>query len=401
MKGAWKTAKLIEVCEFLNGLWKGVKPPFVKAGVVRNTNFSKNGVLDFSDIAYLDVEQRKLDKRRLQYGDIILEKSGGGPKQPVGRVALFDKEGGVFSFSNFTSALRVRDSTQLDFRFLHLFLHWIYVSGKTAAIQSHSTGIRNLDGDAYKAISIAFPPLAEQKRIVAILDQALEAIDASAAISSKNVSLSNALFTSELNAIFQRREGDWTTTTVGQMGSTLTGATPKTSDRSNFGNDVPFIKPGDFYPDGSLDYDNEGLSSRGAQKARLIAAGSVLMVCIGATIGKCGVSRREIAANQQINALTPSKDVDPAFVYYQMRTAEFQKRVMMSAGQATLPIINKTRWCALEISIPPLSIQRKIAQRLEDISKQAEALVSVYERKNVALSALRASLLNDAFIGNL
>src|SRR5437016_14198047 len=106
----WEQTKSHEqVCQFSNGLWKGEKPPFVSVGVIRNTNFTKEGTLDDSDIAYLDVEAKKLENRRLQFGDIILEKSGGGPKQPVGRVALFDKEGD-YSFSNFTAALRVINS---------------------------------------------------------------------------------------------------------------------------------------------------------------------------------------------------------------------------------------------------------------------------------------------------
>ena len=94
MKSGWKTKTLEEACQFSNGLWKGEKPPFVNVGVIRNTNFTREGALDDSDIAYLDIEAKKFEKRRLQFGDIILEKSGGGPKQPVGRVALFDKAEG-------------------------------------------------------------------------------------------------------------------------------------------------------------------------------------------------------------------------------------------------------------------------------------------------------------------
>jgi type I restriction enzyme S subunit len=119
MKNGWHKCKLDDVCQFINGLWKGETPPFVNIGVFRNTNFTKDGTLDDSDIAYLDVEERKFEKRRLTYGDLILEKSGGGPKQPVGRVALFDKKDGEFSFSNFTAAMRVNDPKTLDFRFLH------------------------------------------------------------------------------------------------------------------------------------------------------------------------------------------------------------------------------------------------------------------------------------------
>src|ERR1039458_8383491 len=205
MSSGWKTATLNEVCEFYNGLWKGQKPPFVTAGVIRNTNFSPDGALNDKEIAYLEVEERKLEKRKLEFGDIILEKSGGGPKQPVGRVVLFNKTDGVFSFSNFTSAMRVRDPKQLDFLFLHKVLYWTYISGKTAAIQSHSTGIRNLDADAYKAIAIRMPPLAEQQRIVAILDQAFEAIETAKDNTRKNLCNATELSDGSLEAVFDQR----------------------------------------------------------------------------------------------------------------------------------------------------------------------------------------------------
>jgi len=187
----WKSKPLGDVTQFINGLWKGEEPPFVHVGVIRNTNFTKEGALDDRDIAYLDVETKKFQKRRLQFGDLILEKSGGGPKQPVGRVVLFDKTEGDFSFSNFTAAIRVLDQSALDPRFLHKYLHWVYVSGRTEALQSHSTGIRNLNGDAYKAIEVAYPSLPEQCRIVAILDEAFDAIATASANTER--SLQNAL----------------------------------------------------------------------------------------------------------------------------------------------------------------------------------------------------------------
>ncbi len=205
MKTQWRTKTLEDSCQFINGLWKGEKPPFTQIGVIRNTNFTKEGTLDDKDIAYLDVEVKKLEKRRLQFGDVILEKSGGGPKQAVGRVALFDKEDGVFSFSNFTAALRVRDPHELDFRFLHKFLHWTYLSGVTEGMQSHSTGIRNLDGDAYKAIQFKFPPLPEQQRIVGILDEAFEGIATAKANAEKNLKNARAIFDSHLQSVFTQR----------------------------------------------------------------------------------------------------------------------------------------------------------------------------------------------------
>lgn len=166
----WKEKKLDEVCDFFNGLWNGKKPPYVEVGVIRNTNFTKDGELDDSDIAFLNVEKKQLEKRKLQYGDIILEKSGGGPKQPVGRVIIFKKKDGIFSFSNFTSTIRVKDHDELDFNYLHKFLFFSYISGTTEGMQSHSTGIRNLNLGAYKKIKIVFPLIKEQKAIVKKFD---------------------------------------------------------------------------------------------------------------------------------------------------------------------------------------------------------------------------------------
>ena len=136
MKSSWQTKKLGEVCDFLNGLWKGKESPYIKVGVIRNTNFTKEGKLDDTNIAYLDVEKKQFENRKLLYGDIILEKSGGGPKQPVGRVIIFNKREEDFSFSNFTSAIRIKNKKVLDFNFLHKFLFLSYISGITESIQS-------------------------------------------------------------------------------------------------------------------------------------------------------------------------------------------------------------------------------------------------------------------------
>ncbi|MEY4936159.1 MAG: hypothetical protein RIS64_2518, partial [Bacteroidota bacterium] len=208
LPSGWEIKKLGDVCVFINGLWAGKQPPFQKVGVIRNTNFTKNGTLDDSDIVYLDVEQSQFAKRKLQYGDIILEKSGGGPKQPVGRVIIFDKQDGDFSFSNFTSVIRIANSKLLNFNYLHTFLYFSYISGVTDSMQSHSTGIRNLKFDDYKAIEIPIPPLAEQERIVTILDEAFAAIAQAKNNAEQNLKNAKALFESYLQGIFENKGAD-------------------------------------------------------------------------------------------------------------------------------------------------------------------------------------------------
>ena len=115
----WCVVTLKDLCENINGLWKGKKEPFVNVGVIRNANFTKDFKLDYSNIEYIDVEQRTFAKRHLENGDLIVEKSGGSDNNPVGRTILYEGKSGVFSFSNFTMALRTRNNDIVLSKFLY------------------------------------------------------------------------------------------------------------------------------------------------------------------------------------------------------------------------------------------------------------------------------------------
>ena len=173
----WKVVPLDnKYIEFQNGLWKGKKEPYIKVRVLRNTNFNNDGTIDFEDVAELDVEQRKFKNREIIKDDIILERSGGGPTQPVGRVVFFEREDQfMYSFSNFTSRIRINDKLIIFPKFLFYFLLDFYNQGKTNDIQNRTTGIRNLDFSKYKQVLIPLPPLDEQQKIAAVLSAVQEA----------------------------------------------------------------------------------------------------------------------------------------------------------------------------------------------------------------------------------
>lgn len=252
-----------------------------------------------------------------------------------------------------------------------------------------------------QSFPIPLPPLAEQERIVGILDEAFEGIAAATAQAEKNLHNARELFQSVLQSTFSQKGDDWVETTLGECGSTQTGSTPKKANPEHYGNHIPFIKPGDFNEDGSLNYDNEGLSTSGLSVSRLVQENSALMVCIGATIGKSGWCEREITTNQQINALTPRENLYAKFAYYQFTTSSFQNLVHGSSGQATLPIINKSKWCNLPFVLPPLPTQQAIVEKLDALSEETKALEAIYERKKAALTELKQSLLQKAFAGEL
>lgn len=179
----WESIRLGEIVETLNGLWTGKKAPFLKVNVIRNTNFSKNGKIDLSDVAELEVEVSQYEKRKLEYGDIIIEKSGGSETQAIGRVVFFDKLDGEFSYSNFTSRLRVI-SEKIKSEYLHLYLNYFYELGYTFDFQNGTSGIKNLNFDSYLSLKIPQPPLSTQQEIIT----ECESLDKLVEDSYKNIS---------------------------------------------------------------------------------------------------------------------------------------------------------------------------------------------------------------------
>ena len=163
---SWSTTTLKDLCESINGLWKGKKEPFIHVGVIRNANFTKDFKLDYSNIEYIDVEQRTFAKRHLMNGDLIVEKSGGSDNNPVGRTIRYEGESGVFSFSNFTMVLRIKHSNTILNKFLYYYILAIYQKGAMRLMQTQTTGLHNLILDKFLSMPIHIPSYSEQERIV-------------------------------------------------------------------------------------------------------------------------------------------------------------------------------------------------------------------------------------------
>ena len=177
LPNGWCTTTLKDLCENINGLWKGKKEPFVHVGVIRNANFTKDFKLDYSNIEYIDVEQRTFAKRHLMNGDLIVEKSGGSDNNPVGRTILYEGESGVFSFSNFTMVLRIKYSNTILSKFLYYYILAIYQTGAMRLMQTQTTGLHNLILDKFLLMPIYLPPSFEQKRIIDKIEMVFTTLD--------------------------------------------------------------------------------------------------------------------------------------------------------------------------------------------------------------------------------
>lgn len=162
--------------EEINGLWKTEDSDTIEVSVIRSTEFSDYGTICFDKLEPMPVKISQYQTRKLLPSDIVVERSGGGPDQPVGRVCYFEKEEGEYSFSNFTSCVRVSNNNVILPKYLFYFLEYYWEIGGTDRIQNQTTGIRNLDYESYRMIKIPVNPIEEQQNTIKIIDQILQSI---------------------------------------------------------------------------------------------------------------------------------------------------------------------------------------------------------------------------------
>lgn len=187
--------------ELVSGLWKGERQPLMRAKVLRATNFRGDGAIDFEDVVTLDVETRHVGTRRLQSGDIIIERSGGGANQPVGRAALFvPPDDAPYFTSNFTTAIRIKDRARYEPRFVAHFLNALYLSGATETLQRKPTGIRNLDWQEFLRFEVPCHDLGTQRATADILD----AVRATTRIEARQSDLAQSLRSAAMRELFTR-----------------------------------------------------------------------------------------------------------------------------------------------------------------------------------------------------
>lgn len=173
----WSIAPLSTICTTINGLWKGEKEPLINVGVIRNANFTKDFGLDYSKIEHINVELKSFEKRNLEDGDIIVEKSGGSDNFPVGRSILFNGESRKYSFSNFTMSLRIIDKSMILPKYLYYVLQHKYRRGDMKQMQTQTTGLHNLLTEKFLSSLIPIPPVREQKMIVLAIEELFRTVD--------------------------------------------------------------------------------------------------------------------------------------------------------------------------------------------------------------------------------
>lgn len=195
---------------------------------------------------------------------------------------------------------------------------------------------------------------------------------------------------------------DWIEVELGDLGEIITGNTPSKANPIFYSNkDFPFYKPTDLNAGDNVCFSNDGLSEEGLKNSRIAPEGSILVTCIGATIGKTGLIKKSGAFNQQINCIISDINIDSKFLYFQVIGLEFQKKIKENASSTTLPILNKSKFSILGITLAPLPIQRAIVSKIEALFSDLDNGIANFKKAQDQLKIYRQAVLKKAFEGEL
>jgi len=337
--------------------------------------------LDESDIISVPDEFVKREKLFLQDGDSLI--STANSWNLVGKCCYVPKLGYKSTAGGFIAILRPKNDNELDRRY---FYHWLS-SPKTQHYARlcgrQTTNISNIDRERFLNLEIPLPPLKEQKRIAAILDKA-DGI-------RRKRQQAMAMADEFLRSVFLDMFGDpvtnpkgWEIKEVKKIGKVTTGNTPSRKRPDYYGDDVEWIKSDNINtPSHYLTRAAEGLSSKGKAVGRTVGKDAILVTCIAGSpdcIGNLALADREVAFNQQINALETNDRVDELFMYSQLMVGK--KLIQKASTNSMKGMVSKGKFELIPVMVPPMDMQlqfsrifckqMKMVQNMELHSKQGE-----------------------------
>lgn len=348
----------------------------------------EDGTITFDDLVYVPRERVSADQFIRQY-DILIATSSGS-LEVVGKAAqaLANLDVG---FGAFCKVLRPRDT--IDPRYFAYFFRTARYR-RTISRLAAGANINNLRNEHLDNLLVPVPTNGEQHRLATILGKA----DAVCRNRREALALTEQL----LRSVFLETFGDpvanpkgWDKVSLVKLGRITTGNTPSRTVPKYFGSDIEWIKSDNINtPSHFLTRATEGLSKEGRAQGRTAPSGSTLMTCIAGSpdcIGNVALADREVAFNQQINAITPHNGVDHRFLYVLLLLA---KRLIQAASTNSMKgMVSKGRLEEVRLPCPPPRMQVEFGEtfdRLVGVSRQQEAGSADSER-------LFAAVLADAF----
>ncbi len=396
MKTKWVVKELGTVSAINYGYTESASSDPIGPRFLRITDIQDDRV-DWENVPYCKIESADVPKYRLASGDIVFARTGA----TTGKSFLVDEPPDAV-FASYLIRLRLLDKKLLP-EFVSLFFQ---TAGYWKSIKDGSAGSAQGGFNATKlgALSIPIPPLPEQQRIVGILDEAFDDIATAKTNAEKNLRNTRALFESYLNTVFTQRGEEWVEEPLGlhvrfvdyrgkTPPKTVSGVRLITAKNVKKG----FIQraPEEFIDATAYD----GWMTRGFP-----TRGDVLFTT-EAPLGNVAQldTDEKVVIGQRLITMQPDPNrLDRSFLKFMLLSNPVQNELLIRSTGATVQGIKASLLKQVPIYYPRrISEQVGIVEDLEALSTETQRLSSLYERKLVALEALKKSLLHQAFTGQL
>jgi type I restriction enzyme S subunit len=399
MKKGWETKDLAAVSAINYGYTESASSEPVGPRFLRITDIQDDQV-DWDNVPYCKIEKADLPKYRLASGDIVFARTGA----TTGKSFLVNEPPEAV-FASYLIRLRLLDKKLLP-EFVLLFFQ---TAGYWQSIKDGSSGSAQGGFNATKlgALTIPVPPLAEQVRIVGLLDEAFEGLATAKANAEKNLQNARALFESHLQSVFTQRGPGWVEKPLAELcdsSRVITYGVIKLGDETP--NGVPCLRTSNVR---WLHIDIEGMKritpKLSAEYSRTILKGGEVLVNVRGTLGGVAVASPEMAGwnvSREV-AVVPinSSRVNPAFLSYLIGSGTSQHWLGGVKKGAAYIGINIEDLRLLPVNAPKMEKQLEVVEHLDSLHEETQRLARIYERKLAALAELKKSLMHQAFTGEL
>lgn len=358
----------------------------------------QDGFLSLSSPKYV-VLDNKTSRFELNVGDILTSLTGN-----IGRVARVGQHHLPAALNQRVARLTISDEGKILDDYLYYFLLSSFFREELLSI-GHGAAQQNVSPKVIATLIIPVPSISEQKRIVAILDQAFADIDKARALTEQNLRNARELFESYLQQVFSQRREGWAQKRLDELCAFSSGGTPSKENDDYWGGSIPWISGRDMkstrLSDSTLHITQAAVDE---SSTRMAPAGSILILVRGMGLAH-GAQVAELlvpcAFNQDIRGLHPKKGVISRFLVFALRhRINSSDNILSNAAHGTLKI-NMDELKTLVIFLPSEVEQKEIVENFDLLIQEGRRLESVYKKKLDLLDQLKKSLLQKAFTGEL
>ena len=382
-------AKLIEITgKALSGEWGTDDEAGTGIPVLRTTNFTNEGIVNYDNVVTRIITKKSISEKYLRAGDIIIEKSGGSDKQPVGRVIYYDGPSDTYLFNNFTGLLRVQDTNKWFPRYVFYSLFANYKNGGTRAFENKTTGLHNLKTDDYVVrYEVTDKEYQEQIEICNQLDSISGIIKSC----QKEIKLMDDLIKARFVEMFgdiNVNDKGWDIQPLGNLCTILRGGSPRPIEQF-LGGTVPWIKIGDATEGESiyLNSTKEHIIQEGVKKSRLVKAGSLIFANCGVSLGFARIITFDGCIHDGWLALEDIDErLDKVFLLQSLNQMTEHFRAIAPAG--TQPNLNTAIMKAYMQILPPLSMQKEFIAFVAQVDKLKVAVQKALDEAQLLFDSL-------------